>query len=415
MGVTYWLTNVRLETGYRRDNGVVSGTDAALFHILIKDGKFARITPATEVLSDGIDQRDAGGLLALPSFVEKHVHLDKTLLGEEWRAVIPVANIIERCEIEKRVLPGLPTTTQERAENLLAVLLSYGSTHVRTHVDIYPEVGIANLLEVQKALETYKDRVSHEIVAFPQHGLLRTGAKGLLREALAQGATHVGGVDPAMVDGDIEESLHQMIDLAVEANTGVDLHLHDPGHLGTFTMKRLAAMTVEAGLQGKVAISHAFALGDIPAPEAEEMATILREAGITIITSVPYSRVIPPVPLLHQNGVDVAVGCDNIFDTWQPHGNGDVLERLWRLAERSRWLDELSLSQSLRFITGGKTTLDANGTQLWPAVGGDASLVLVEATCTAEAVARRADRKAVFFNGNLAAGALDDVVNAEEA
>lgn len=193
MGVTYWLTNVRLETGYRRDNGVVSGTDAALFHILIKDGKFARITPATEVLSDGIDQRDAGGLLALPSFVEKHVHLDKTLLGEEWRAVIPVANIIERCEIEKRVLPGLPTTTQERAENLLAVLLSYGSTHVRTHVDIYPEVGIANLLEVQKALETYKDRVSHEIVAFPQHGLLRTGAKGLLREALAQGATHVGG------------------------------------------------------------------------------------------------------------------------------------------------------------------------------------------------------------------------------
>lgn len=217
-----------------------------------------------------------------------------------------------------------------------------------------------------------------------------------------------------MVDGDIEESLHQMIDLAVEANAGVDLHLHDPGHLGTFTMKRLAAMTVEAGLQGKVAISHAFALGDIPAPEAEEMATILREAGITIITSVPYSRVIPPVPLLHQNGVDVAVGCDNIFDTWQPYGNGDVLERLWRLAERSRWLDELSLSQSLRFITGGKTTLDANGTQLWPAVGGDASLVLVEASCTAEAVARRADRKAVFFKGKLAAGALD-AVNAEEA
>ncbi|QDS35359.1 amidohydrolase [Brevibacillus brevis] len=409
MGVTYWLTNVRLETGYRRENGVVTGTEASLFHILVKYGKFARIVPATEKLTDGILQKDAKGLLALPSFVEKHVHLDKTLLGEPWRAVIPVSNIMERCEIEKRTLPGLPTTTQERAENLLEILLSYGSTHVRTHVDIYPEVGISNLESVKVALATYADRVTHEIVAFPQHGLLRTDAKALLREALRQGATHVGGVDPANVDGDIEESLHQMMELAVEANAGVDLHLHDPGHLGTYTMKRLAAMTVDAGWQGRVAISHAFALGDISVQEAEEMATILREAGITIITSVPFSRVIPPVQLLHQNGVDVAVGCDNIFDTWQPYGNGDVLERLWRLAERNRWLDELSLSQSLRFITGGKTTLDANGTQLWPAQGEDASLILVDATCSAEAIARRVDRQAVFFKGNLASGQVEEV------
>lgn len=409
MGVTYWLTNVRLETGYRRENGVVTGTEASLFHILVKDGKFARIAPATEKLTDGILQKDAKGLLALPSFVEKHVHLDKTLQGEPWRAVIPVSNIIERCEIEKRTLPGLPTTTQERAENLLEILLSYGSTHVRTHVDIYPEVGISNLESVKAALATYTDRITHEIVAFPQHGLLRTDAKALLREALRQGATHVGGVDPANVDGDIEESLHQMMELAVEANAGVDLHLHDPGHLGTYTMKRLAAMTVDAGWQGRVAVSHAFALGDIPVQEAEEMATILREAGITIITSVPFSRVIPPVQLLHQNGVDVAVGCDNIFDTWQPYGNGDVLERLWRLAERNRWLDELSLSQSLRFITGGKTTLAANGTQLWPAQGEDASLILVDATCSAEAIARRADRHAVFFKGKLASGQVEEV------
>ncbi|GEB35527.1 amidohydrolase [Brevibacillus parabrevis] len=408
MGTAYWLTNVRLETGYRRENGVVAGTDASLFHILIKDGKFARIAQATETLADDLPQKDAKGLLALPSFIEKHVHLDKTLLGEPWRAVIPVANIIERCEIEKRALPALPTTTQERAENLLSVLLSYGSTHVRTHVDIYPEAGISNLESVQAALATYADRVTHEIVAFPQHGLLRTDAQPLLREALRQGATHVGGVDPATVDGDLEQSLHQMMELAVEANAGVDLHLHDPGHLGTFTMKRLAAMTVDAGWQGRVAISHAFALGDIPVPEAEEMATILREAGITIISSVPFSRAIPPVSLLHQNGVDVALGCDNIFDTWQPYGNGDVLERLWRLAERNRWLDELALSQSLRFITGGKTTLDANGTQLWPAVGEEASLVLVEASCSAEAIARRADRQAVFFKGSQVAGQVEE-------
>lgn len=51
--------------------------------------------------------------------------------------------------------------------------------------------------QVQAALATYADRLTHEIVAFPQLGLLRTKAKGLVREALRQGATHIGGVDPA--------------------------------------------------------------------------------------------------------------------------------------------------------------------------------------------------------------------------
>ena len=95
----------------------------------------------------------------------------------------------------------------------------------------------------------------------------------LVRQALRRGASLVGGVDPATVDGDIEASLQEMVGLAVEANAGIDLHLHDAHHLGTFTMKRLAQLTIEAGLQGKVAISHAFGLGDIPLSQAQEMGT----------------------------------------------------------------------------------------------------------------------------------------------
>ncbi|KZE49023.1 hypothetical protein AV540_15695 [Brevibacillus parabrevis] len=34
----------------------------------------------------------------MPTLLEKHVHLDKTLLSKEWRAVIPAANVIERCK-----------------------------------------------------------------------------------------------------------------------------------------------------------------------------------------------------------------------------------------------------------------------------------------------------------------------------
>jgi cytosine/adenosine deaminase-related metal-dependent hydrolase len=401
MNRTYWLTNARLETGYIKENDRVAGTKTELFHLLIEDGNIEKIIKGSVPFGNDLPVKDAEGLLLLPSFIEKHVHLDKTYMGEDFRACIPASGVIERCEIEKNILASIPSSTQQRAEALLELLLSYGSTHVRTHVDIYPEVGLHNLEGVGHALETYSNRLSAEIVAFAQHGLLRPGTVQLVREAVRNGAGIVGAVDPATVDHNIEASLVQLMDLAVEGNADIDLHLHDPGHLGTFTMKRLAHLTKQAGWEGRVAVSHAFGLGDVSKEEAIEMAGILREAGISIVTSLPIGRNIPPVNILTDCGVDVAVGNDNIYDSWWPTGNGDVLERAGRLLERFRWTDEVSLGQTLKYITGGKTLLDKEGNQLWPKAGDVASMVLVEASCAAEAVARRAKRKIVIYKGNV--------------
>jgi cytosine/adenosine deaminase-related metal-dependent hydrolase len=406
MSSTFWLTNTLLESGYQLDNGIITGTKTECFHLLIKDGKIAKIVSSIETITDDLPKKDVKRLLVLPSFIEKHCHLDKTLLGDRWRSVTPVNSIFERLTIEKEVLPTIVTTTQERAENLLDSYLKSGVTHVRTHVDIYPEVGLNNLEEVQKALQTFEGKLSYEIVAFPQHGLLRSKSKGLVKEALRQGANLVGGVDPATVDGDIEASLQEMVELAVEGNAGIDLHLHDGNHLGIFTMKRLAQLTKEAGLHGKVAISHAFGLGDIPPSQAEGMAERLADAGITIITSVPLGRKFPPVGLLHRQGVPVAVGCDNIFDVWSPFGNGDVLERAGRLAEISRWVDERSLAETLYFITDRKTPLNHEGDLVWPMVGDEANIVLVEASCSAEAIARKSKRVATMFKGEIVSGSV---------
>lgn len=406
MNSTYWLTNARLESGYEVQDGVITGTKTETKHLLIEDGKIARIVDSNTSIADEWPQQDVKGLLLLPSFIEKHCHLDKTLLGDRWRSVTPVSSIFERLDIEKATLPSLDTLTQERAEQLLQIYLESGVTHVRTHVDIYPEAGLSNLEAVQQALHAFEGKLTYEIVAFPQHGLLRSKSAELVRQALRSGAGLVGGVDPATVDGDIGASLQQMVELAVEANAGIDLHLHDAGHLGTFTMKRLAQLTIEAGLQGKVAISHAFGLGDITASQAEHMGELLADAGVAIITSVPIDRKFPPVGLLHQQGVEVAVGCDNIFDVWSPFGNGDILERVSRLAEVSKWVDERSLAQTLQYITGGTTPLNHDGKQVWPQVGDVASIVFVQASCSAEAVARRAKRVATMFQGQIVSGSL---------
>ena len=36
----------------------------------------------------------------------------------------------------------------------------------------------------------------------------------------------------------------------------------------------------------------------------------------------------PPLKLLHDHGVEVFGGSDNIRDAWSPFGNGDMLERV---------------------------------------------------------------------------------------
>jgi cytosine/adenosine deaminase-related metal-dependent hydrolase len=288
---------------------------------------------------------------------------------------------------------------------MLRMLLGYGSTHVRTHCNIDPVVGLHNLEATMRALSAFEGKLSAEVVAFPQHGLLRSDAAGLVREAMKYGATHVGGVDPSSVDGDIGKSLQTIMDIATEANAGVDIHIHDRGEAGIATMHRLADLTEEAGWQGRVTVSHAFGFaGDETA--AAELAERFAGLGISVTSTVPFGGTIMPIPMMRGKGVRVELGNDSITDHWSPFGTGDCLEKAGRLAELYRFVDERSLAESLGFITGGVTPLSAEGARVWPAVGGAAAAVFVRASCSAEAVARRASREAVLFAGRIVSGAL---------
>ena len=403
----YWLTNVTLDSGYVFENERIDGTKTALYNIFINDGIIKEIQLANVPLQTHFPVQDARNLLALPAFKEMHNHLDKTYLGLPWKSCTPVPNLMERLNLEAVELAELAKTGQHRAEQMLHLLLKGGATHVRTHVNIDPYIGLKNLEEIQKALESFKGKMTHEIVAFPQHGLLRTNSTALMRQAMKEGASLVGGLDPGGVDNNIEASLYEMVDLAVEFDADIDIHIHDPGHLGFYTIKKLASLIEEAGWKNRVAVSHAFAIGDVPIEESNDLASILSNLGIAIMSTVPINRVIPPIDLLHEKGVHVALGCDGFYDSWSPFGTGDMLEEAGRLAERYNWKDEYALTQSLQFITGGVKTLDDEGNRLWPNVGDDASMVLVDASCSAEAVARRSRRAAVIVNGNLVYGGLN--------
>ncbi|MFC5407080.1 amidohydrolase [Cohnella soli] len=403
---TYWLTNVTLETEFEYEDGAVTGTKTSRAHVRIADGKVAEIGFGELPHEEGRTAMDANGALLLPSFTDAHIHLDKTYYGGPWKAVRPAASIFDRIEEEKRLLPTLFPVAVERAKAILELMIRGGSTRLRGQINIEPTSGLKGLEAVQEALAAYAGKVDCELVAFPQHGLLLSNASALMKEAVRRGATHVGGLDPTSVDGDMERSLQEMMSIAVETGAGVDMHLHEGGDVGIATMNRLVELTIEAGWQGRVTVSHAFGFGTADTAAAERLAERFAEAGISVASTVPFGGFIMPIPMLHRKGVKVELGTDSLVDHWSSFGNGDNLEKAGLLAQLYRMSDELGLSRALGFITGGVMPLDGEGNRVWPTVGDDASFVLAGASCSAEAVARRAPRLAVLHRGQVVAGQL---------
>lgn len=393
-----WIDNVLIEAGLlERDDGLVR-SDTALGAVRIADGRFAEVVWGGRAPEDGAELIDARGRLLLPGLRDMHVHLDKTFEGGPWRAPAPWAGVPARIAEEAAMMPDLAARLETGALALLDVMVSHGTTGVRSHCNVDHVVGATNVARIAEILRRQADRVTWEIVAFPQHGMRNPDLRATMAEALAAGATIVGGLDPAGFDRDLDGVLDELFALATGHDAGVDIHLHDPGELGIYEIERIVDRTAEAGWGGRVTISHAWALADVSADRARAVAERMAEAGVGVATTVTLDRAIP-IPLLDRVGVDVVVGSDNTFDHWSPFGRGDMLEKVSVLAERFSLADERGLADALRFAAGRPGAYDETGRRTWPAVGAEASFCLVDATCTAEAVARRAKKWKTFHRG----------------
>ncbi|CAM4364967.1 cytosine/adenosine deaminase-related metal-dependent hydrolase [Paenibacillus endophyticus] len=363
----------------------------------LEKGLISRIAPSTNA-SAGVNTssvRDAEGLHYLPSTTDMHIHLDKHFLGEPWRPLQPFITLPGQLSFEKTMLASLPTTVAERARRLIQLLLSHGTTKIRTHVDVDPQIGISHLEHVLQVREEYRGVMEIEIVAFPQQGLLRSDSIKVMKDALRAGAEYVGGVDPAGLDRQVDRSLEATFELSAEFNAGVDLHLHDPGHLGLYTISRFADLTLQADKGGRTAVSHAYCLGQVSESESRELAQQLKSADVAIITSVPLDRAMPRVDQLIAEGVTVHVGSDNILDAWSPFGNGDLLARGAKLAEKFGWILDDALLQTYPLISENPLT---------PKEGDAASFILAAATNAKHAIASAPIREAAFSGGKLVGG-----------
>ncbi len=373
-------------------------------HIDVEGGRITALLPAAAGIPEGREVIDLAGALLLPPLVDGHIHLDKTLLGLPWVPNQATGNrVADRIEAERKVRAGRAVAEAETGSNLVRQVVASGTLHMRSHVDIDNQLGLRNLHQVLKIRERFRDLVTVQIVAFPQSGIVRSpGTAELLDAAIAEGADLVGGLDPVGIDGDLDGHLDAVFGIAERRSAGVDIHLHDCGEGGIAQLLAIAGRTTAAGLAGRVAVSHAFALGSVDIDKAARTADVLARAGVAIMSHGPGGAPIPPLALLHQHGVKVFGGSDNIRDAWSPFGNGDMLERAMMIGYRANFRHDHELQFAFDMVTGGAAcVLGLKGYGI--EVGAAADFVAVEAGSVAEAVATRPRRKLVIKNGKVVA------------
>ncbi|ATP55657.1 deaminase [Pedobacter ginsengisoli] len=395
----YTLKNVRLEIGFEYEGDEVIATKTDLFLIEIDNGKIKRISPN----KPGANAIDAKGMLMLPSFKDMHIHLDKTFYGGKWQAVKRRSGGVKgMIELEQQILPELLKTSIFKAEKMIELLQSKGTSFARSHVNIEPTSKLDSLKNLQKALENKKKGFGAELVAFPQHGVFYTDSVPYLKEAAKMDIDFIGGVDPYSVDGAIEKTMDFTVQLALDNNKGIDIHLHESGESGLKTIDYLIDKVNEnPTLKGKTYLSHCFALARLDKIKEEEMAVKLANAQIGINSTIPFGGLIMPIPTLMKHGVKVMTGNDSIVDHWNTFGTGSVLQKANLAAQLYGYSTEFLLSRILKLATTGPLPLDDKGMQQWPKAGDDADLVLIDASCSAEAVSRISPVKSLIYKGNI--------------
>ncbi|WP_349959806.1 amidohydrolase family protein [Rhizobium sp. ZPR3] len=385
------FTRAKLADGSIKDIGVTSGRIVS-----IEETK----APATaaEVI-------DLEGVLVVPGFVEGHIHLDTSFYGDAWIPHKPCTsgfNVHERVAFQAQNM-AQAAPMDERARNQLELCIANGSTHMRSHVMVDGSVGLRSLETILAVREEYRGLIDIQLVAFPQSGILKSpGTPELLNEAIAMGANLVGGLDPASFDRDIEKHLDVVFGVAEKHGVDVDIHLHEGGTLGLFTIEQICARTRDLSMGGHVTISHAYGLGDLSIEAVTRAAALIAESGVSIMTNAPGAHPFPPVALLRAAGVNVFSGSDNIRDSWWPYGDGDMLSRAMMIGYRSGFYTDEELKVAFDVVTeSGAKALRLEGYGLQ--IGTKADFVTLKAEHVPEAVVAVPKGRAVYKAGKLVA------------
>jgi cytosine/creatinine deaminase len=383
------------------------------WNVAIADGYITEITPARFESQWSAEILDAGGKLLIPGLVDAHIHLDKALLLDRYPAVEGTFS-----EALQKTLQAKREYTvediQARARKVLEQAIAFGTTAMRTHVEVDPIVEFKSLEALLSLKKEYAWGITLQLAIFAQEGITnRPGTENLLRKAMQMGGDAIGSAP--YVDPDPIENIRIILAIAREFNRDVDFHLDFLDDDAPLLLPVVIEQTLKHNWQNRVCLGHMTKLAALTPAELTAFIPSLKQAGISIL-ALPATdlymmarqdthnvrRGVAPIHRLAESGIKVGLATNNIQNLFTPFGDGDVLKICTLLAQVLHLGTTASHQLCLEMATSRAASaigIDNYGIE----VGKVADLVLLDANSVSAAIAAAPLNRTTLKRGQIVA------------
>jgi cytosine/creatinine deaminase len=379
----------------------------------IAHAKITHIVPQDQILDEAAQTIDAHHRLLIPGFVDAHFHLDKALILDRAPAI--EGTFSEAMRETLRLKQGFTIADiQGRARRIIEAAIGFGTTAMRSHVEVDGTAGLTAIQALLPLREEYAWGLTLQLAVFAQEGMTNYPEQiQLLRQAMMMGGDVIGSAP--YVDPDPQRNVEIIFDLAQEFNCDVDFHLDFLDDDAPMMLPFVIEQTLKRGWQGRVCLGHMTKLAGLSPHDLNAIAPAIRKAGISIL-ALPASdlymmarrdthnvrRGVAPVHTLANLGVNTGIAVNNVQNLFTPFGDGDVLKIATLLAQ----VLQMGTIDSHQLCIEMATTqaAEAIGIRNYGVeVGNTADLVILDAESATEAIATAPVGRIVIKNGRVVA------------
>lgn len=409
----YALRNVRLNSAVTN----WSAMDAAGFFLAdltVEHGRILATTPArsepTETSDNGLFSIDAGGRVALPTFVDCHTHLDK-------------GHILPRTPAANGTFDGaLAATRADRTANwsagdvfkrmdfALRSAFHHGTSAIRTHIDSQPPQDAISWPVFTELRQHWHGRIDLQASCLFPIDMARDDAflDGMARRVAAGGGTLGAVAYPAP---DIDHLLDRMFAAAARTGLDLDFHADETSDPTANALRRIAEAKLRASFAGKVLVGHCCSLAVQDQAIVDATLDTVATASLAVVAlptcnlylqdrrndATPRWRGVTLLHEMKKRGIPVALASDNTRDPFHSYGDLDMLDT-FRLGTRVLHLDHPS-GDWIRAVTTTPAEVMDLGAKGGIANGQPADFILYEGRSWSEVLSRAENNRIVIRNG----------------
>ena len=296
----------------------------------VRGGLIVEIMP--KLAADG-PQHDAGGKLVSPGLIESHFHLDKAMIADR----VPLQpNRMVRDHMERTASIKHTFTPEDiyaRAKATLDQCLLHGVTHMRTQIEVDPNVGLQGFEAIEQLRKDYAWAIDIQSCVFLQEGWTGVpGADENLVACLKRGATVVGG--GIRYDKDGPSQIRRVFELAQEYDIDVDFHLDGGYDVKQLDYPQVCEITDKIGWQGRVAFGHGSKFSCMPVKQQAAVGKRLGQSGVSLAVlpatdlfnagrHVEHTvmRGVTDANTLIENGANCTIATNNVLNPFTPYGD----------------------------------------------------------------------------------------------